>query len=367
MQVQVTLQRSTEHYSIAFGPLSDLPAALLDHGLRKGKCLLVTDTNVWPLYGNTVYDALQEAGWTVNKHVIPAGEESKSAGVLHGIYDVALQGGIDRQTPVFALGGGVVGDLAGFAAATILRGVPLVQIPTTLIAQADSAIGGKTGINHATGKNLIGAFYQPALVWMDTTTLQTLPEREWTSGLAEVIKYGCIADAKFLEDLDDHWHGVAYRERAVVQDLVCRSVVHKVQVVQADEKEAGVRAILNFGHTFGHAMERVAGYGVCTHGEAVAQGMLAALHLSQKLHPTLDISLAASLIQRLPAPNLLAAFNADQLVGAMSTDKKKIGNTLRFVLLDEIGHAYIDESIIKEQVIQAITQAAKERFPTRLS
>lgn len=362
MQITVTLPRPDHHYAIVFGPLSALPAHLNTVGLQRGKCLLVTDENVYPLYGQVLEPALTEAGWTVRVHVVPAREQSKSAAVLEEIYQTALEWGIDRDTPVLALGGGVVGDLAGFAAATLLRGLPLVQIPTTLMAQADSSIGGKTGINHPTGKNLIGAFHQPALVWMAPATLNTLPDREWTSGLAEVIKYGCIADAPFLDLLDAQWADVTARTPDVVAQMVYRAAQQKVRIVEADEREAGRRALLNFGHTFAHAIEHEAGYGVCTHGEAVAQGMLAALHLSRMKHPGLDIQQPVALINRLPAPGILAHLDPEALYAAMATDKKRRGDRLRFILLDRIGHGYVEDALGKEEVIRAIELARVKRL-----
>ncbi|MDX1488295.1 MAG: 3-dehydroquinate synthase family protein, partial [Acidiferrobacterales bacterium] len=252
---------SERSYALHFRPLADLPSLMDETGLRPGRCLLVTDENVAALYLSQLLVALTDTGWIPHEIVLVSGESTKSAAALQSIYDEALAWGVDRKTPVLALGGGVVGDLAGFAAASLLRGLPLVQIPTTLIAQVDSAIGGKTGINHSTGKNLIGAFHQPRLVCIDVPTLQTLPEREWSSGLAEVVKHALIADAGFFATLDANWEAILKRSPEVVENIVYHAARIKTKIVAEDEREKGRRAILNFGHTFGHALERVAGYG----------------------------------------------------------------------------------------------------------
>lgn len=344
--VRVALPDSTGRgYSILFESLTHAQARLREAGLRVGTCLLITDANVAAHYLAPLQSALEADGWAPHPLVVPAGEASKSAERLGDVYDWALGLGIDRQTPVLALGGGVVGDLAGFAAATLLRGLPLVQLPTSLVAQADSAIGGKTGINHATGKNLIGAFHQPRLVLADPATLQTLPEREWTSGLAEVVKAALIADADFLAWLETNWTGILQREAGAVATLVRRAAAIKAVVVAEDEREAGRRALLNFGHTFGHAIERVAGYGTFTHGEAVALGMRAALHLSQTLHPDVSFRSADALVARIPVPPGLADLAVADLMRAMQTDKKRRDGRLRFVALREPGAAYVTADV----------------------
>ena len=337
-------------YAIHFRPLAEIPDLLREAGLRVGSCLVVTDANVEALHGNRLLEALRGDGWTPHLHVLPPGEETKSEAHLAALYGWALGAGIDRQTPVLALGGGVVGDLGGFAAATLLRGLPLVQLPTTLVAQADSAIGGKTGINHAAGKNLIGAFWQPRFVLSDTETLQTLPEREWTSGLAEVVKASLIADADFADWLDAHWKAVLAREPEVAAQLVHRAAAIKAEVVAEDEREAGRRALLNFGHTFGHAIERAAGYGTFTHGEAVALGMRAAIHLSRSLRPDVAFDRADALVARLPVPSGLDTIPTPDLVAAMATDKKRGASGLRFIVLDAVGQASVVSDVPDEAV-----------------
>ncbi|MEM1044231.1 MAG: 3-dehydroquinate synthase [Bacteroidota bacterium] len=345
-------------YAVHLRPLADTPVLLGEVGLRAGRCLVVTDETVAALYLDSLRDALGSGGWTVRAHVLPPGEASKSAERLEALYGWALGLGIDRATPVLALGGGVVGDLAGFAAATLLRGLPLVQLPTTLIAQADSAVGGKTGINHAAGKNLIGAIWQPRLVVADPATLQTLSARDYASGLAEVVKSALIADADFVGWLGARWDEVLAREPSVVAPLVRRTAAIKAVIVAEDEREAGRRALLNFGHTFAHAIERAAGYGTFTHGEAVALGMRAALHLSRALAPEASFDQADALVSRLPVPPGLAQIPTEALTDAMATDKKRRAGRLRFVVLGKIGQARLAADVTPEAVAAA-WEAAK--------
>ena len=342
------------HYHIQ--SLDDVASLMYASGLRIGKCLLVTDHNVGKLYGNELISVLEHAGWHVKSITVQAGEKAKGYADLHNIYDEALSWGIDRKTPVIALGGGVVGDLAGYAAASLLRGLPFIQLPTTLIAQVDSALGGKTGINHSSGKNLIGAFHQPKFVCADLGTLQSLPDREWTSGLAEVVKHALIADVPFFEWMEANWSGIIERDSSVLGHLIHRGAGIKAAVVSQDEKEAGLRAILNFGHTFGHAIEHVAGYGHYTHGEAVTLGMRAALHLSVKLHPTLAYQRALDFVNQLPILAEPIDMPLEKLMTATHTDKKVLAGNVRFVLLDRIGHAYVEEAADKEDVATAFRQ-----------
>ncbi|MBX2821433.1 MAG: 3-dehydroquinate synthase [Rhodothermaceae bacterium] len=335
-------------------PLFDVPALMADSGLRQGKCLIVSDQSVGTLYGRQLENVLASKGWDPKRIDLPAGEPSKSYACLHDIYDTALSWGIDRRTPVIALGGGVVGDLAGFAAATLLRGLPLVQLPTTLIAQVDSALGGKTGINHEAGKNLIGSFHQPAFVCADLDSLTTLPQREWTSGLAEVVKHALIADTTFLDFLELNWPSILLRNPAVIGQMVHKAAAIKAAVVSEDVKEAGIRAILNFGHTFGHAIERIAGYGHFTHGEAVAVGMRMALRLSKHLHPALDIERCDAIVKQIPLYHSLTHLSVNDLIESMYADKKTLAGSLRFILLDRVGHAYVEINADTAQVRTAI-------------
>ncbi|CBH24646.1 3-dehydroquinate synthase [Salinibacter ruber M8] len=330
-------------YTVHFDSLATVPSLLEDVGLAAGRCLLVTDENVAHHYETPLIEGLSNAGWTVRSLVLPPGEQTKSASCLHRIYDDALAWGIDRQTPVLALGGGVVGDLAGFAAATLLRGLPLVQLPTSLLAQVDASVGGKTAINHDTGKNLIGAFYQPELVCADPQTLDTLPMREYTSGMAEVIKHALIRDPDLFEALEDHLVPVmARKDREIVSSVIEDAVGVKADVVSADEREEGRRAILNFGHTFAHALERVAGYGAFTHGEAVAIGMRAGLYLSHQRHPeAVPRERLDHVIRAVPIESDPAEVPFPDLYAAMAADKKNEGGTIRFVLLEQLGQAYV--------------------------
>ncbi len=340
-------------YAVHFEPLETLPRFLHEAGRAPGRVLVVTDDVVGPLYLDRVTGALGDAGWAPETFALAAGEGSKSASALGSVYDWALGLGIDRSTPLLALGGGVVGDLAGFAAATLLRGLPLVQIPTTVIAQVDSALGGKTGINHAAGKNLIGAFHQPLLVLADPATLSTLAERDFRSGLAEVVKHALIRDAGLVDRIERDWDAIRAREPDTLASLLRDAAEIKARVVAADEREAGERALLNFGHTFGHAIEREAGYGTVTHGEAVAIGMRAALHLSASLRggapagPTLPAPFdrADRLVAQLAPPALSPDLATRRLTDAMATDKKRAASGLRFIVLDEIGTARVADDV----------------------
>lgn len=347
---RIHIDLGTRSYDLRFQAIGSLPALLNELTLPAGRCLLITDENVADLYAGSIVETLGDHEWRPITITLPAGETTKSIEHLERIFDVSLSQGIDRSTPVVALGGGVVGDLGGFAAATLLRGLPLVQIPTTLIAQVDSAIGGKTGINHPAGKNLIGAFYQPQVVLVDSEVLLTLPPREWTSGLAEVVKHALIADESFVTFLEDRWDDVIRRKRGVIGPLVHRAAGVKARVVEQDERESGFRAILNFGHTFAHAIERTAGYGAFTHGEAVAAGMRAALHLSKRLRPELDAERADRLVARIPIASGLHSLDVSSLMAAMQTDKKVMAGRLRFVLLDRIGHAYVTDQVDRQDV-----------------
>ena len=353
MAVHVDLDERS--YDVHFRSLTALPALLDEAGLRVGRCLLVSDENVAAHYRMPLRTTLENAGWTVRSVVLPPGESTKSASHLQTLYDEALGWGIDRQTPVFSLGGGVIGDLAGFAAATLLRGVPLVHVPTSLLAQVDAAVGGKTAINHDTGKNLIGAFYQPRLVCADPSTLDTLPMDEYTGGMAEVVKHALIGDIGLVEHLEDHLAPVmARKDREAIATTIERAVRVKADIVSADEREAGRRAILNFGHTFAHAIEKVAGYGEFSHGEAVAVGMRAGLYLSHQRYPdAIPRDRANHLIRAIPVDGDPSSLSFDALYDAMAADKKNEGDTLRFVVLDRLGHASVVGDVSRAEAKQA--------------
>ncbi len=305
--------------------------------------LIVTNDVVAPLYGARLAELLRGRYRNVHTVVLPDGEEHKDWPTLNLVFDALLQHGCDRKTVIFALGGGVVGDMAGFAAASYMRGVPFVQVPTTLLAQVDSSVGGKTAINHPLGKNMIGAFYQPRQVVCDLDTMQTLPARELSAGLAEVIKYGPITDLKFLAWIEANIEALMARDPAALAHAVVRSCEIKAWVVAQDEREAGLRAILNFGHTFGHAIEAGLGYGQWLHGEAVGCGMVMATRLSQRLGGV-DAAFAerlTDLIRKAGLPVKGPQLGADRYMELMRVDKKAEAGAINFVVLDRPGHAAV--------------------------
>ena len=336
---------------ISFGDLRALPALIAEAEIGMGRCLIVTDSNVGPLYAGAVQKALEEEGWLVKLVTLPAGESTKSLESLGRLLDEGLGFRMDRQSPVIALGGGVIGDVAGFAAAVLLRGVPLVHVPTSLLAQVDSSIGGKTGINHLTGKNLVGAFHQPSMILIDQTTLSTLPQEELLGGLAEVVKTALLADAHLVDYLTENWDAVVAREAQAIATVVRRCAEIKVSIVVGDEKEAGRRALLNLGHTFGHAIEKVAGYQTVTHGVAVAAGMRSALELSAARYPEVDFAEARRLVERLPLPSSLANLSVDALIDAMLSDKKRSSGRLRFILLEKPGSAVVVDDVTRAEIV----------------
>jgi 3-dehydroquinate synthase len=349
--VSVQLNKVTDRsYRIFFQGLSTLPALMQAHGLTGKRCFVVSDENVAALYRSTIHEALTQSGYEALWIVLPAGEPTKSLAHLGTIYDVALEAKVDRKTPIIALGGGVMGDLAGFAAASLLRGLPFIQIPTTLMSQVDSSVGGKTGINHPAGKNLIGAFHQPKFVLCDFDSLRSLPEREWHSGLAEVVKHALIEDAALFEELSANWDAILQRDFSVIAPIIRRSVEIKADVVSEDETEQGKRAHLNFGHTFAHAIEQVTGYKRFLHGEAVSLGMIAALHLSAAHTPNFPLEKALSLVNRLPVAASATDLSLSELMDAMKGDKKASGGNLRFVLLDKIGSAFVSSEPSESQI-----------------
>ena len=305
------------------------------------RALIVSNTTVAPLLAATVRAALQPHYAKVGLLELPDGEVHKSWETLNLVFDRLLADACDRRTVLFALGGGVVGDMVGFAAACYMRGVPFVQLPTTLLAQVDSSVGGKTAINHPAGKNMIGAFYQPRLVLCDLETLGSLPERELSAGLAEVIKYGPIADADFLDWIDAHLETLRRRDLDALAQAVRRCCQIKAEVVGQDEREAGRRAILNFGHTFGHAIEAALGYGQWLHGEAVGCGMVLASELSARLGlmPPAFVRRMTRLVERAGLPTIVPGLEAERLMQLMRVDKKADDGEIRFVLVDRPGHA----------------------------
>jgi len=310
--------------------------------LRLGpRCAIITDTNVGRQYAKPAYNSLVRAGFEPSLIVVPAGETAKSLKTVQSCYDRLASHRLERKSFIVALGGGVVGDLAGFVAATYLRGIPFVQVPTTLLAQVDSSVGGKVGVNLKAGKNLVGAFHQPRLVLCDLNTLNTLPTQEYRAGLAEVIKYGIIYDPALFARLERELPALLRREPKILAAIVARCCQIKAAVVGQDETESGLRAILNFGHTIGHAIEAISGYGKYLHGEAIAIGQIAAARLSAALTglPMKDVTRITDLFQRagLPAQVKLNAGQRTKLFAAMKLDKKVSNGEIKFVLANRIG------------------------------
>jgi 3-dehydroquinate synthase len=316
--------------------------------VRGEDCLVVSNETVAPLYRDALAACL--SGKRVESINLADGEAHKTIDSVTLILDALVAMGANRDTTVVALGGGVVGDIAGFAAATYMRGVDFIQVPTTLLAQVDSSVGGKTGVNHPGGKNLIGAFHQPRLVLIDTDTLDTLPDRELRAGIAEVIKHGAIADADFFAWLEDNMDALLAMDAKALAHAVQRSCEIKAAVVAEDEREAGRRAILNFGHTFGHAIENCLGYGEWLHGEAVAAGMVMAAELSGVADS--DVARLRQLVSNGGLPISPPGVGAEKLLAAMGRDKKVLGKSLRFVLLRDIGDAFVtadyDKALLRE-------------------
>ncbi len=324
--------------------------------LKAPMAAVVSNETVAPLYLAGFSRALRDEGVRVTEIVLPDGEAHKNWQTLNRIFDALLENRCERATTIIALGGGVIGDLAGFAAACYQRGVPFIQVPTTLLAQVDSSVGGKTGINHPLGKNMIGAFHQPRLVLADTDTLATLPERELHAGLAEVIKYGLIRDLPFFEWLEANLDRLLAREAAALAHAIERSCANKAELVAEDEHESGPRALLNLGHTFGHAIEAGLGYGEWLHGEAVAAGIVMAAELSRRLDwlPAEDCRRITALLGRAGLPTQGPALGADRYLEWMALDKKVAAGKLRLVLLRKIGEGAISAEAGPPQIRAAI-------------
>jgi len=326
---------------------------ILPH-LKRKHVAIVTNTTVAPLYLEQLSASLQAAGVSVISIILPDGEAYKNSETLNLIYDALLQNRCERSTTLIALGGGVIGDLTGYAAATYLRGVPFIQIPTTLLSQVDSSVGGKTGVNHPLGKNMIGAFYQPQLVLADIDTLQTLPSREFSAGMAEVIKYGLIRDPDFFDWLEMHIDQLMALDESSITEAIYRSCQNKADVVARDEHETGERALLNLGHTFGHAIENAMGYGVWLHGEAVAAGTMMAADLSERmgwLKPE-DVKRIYALLTAANLPLEAPKLGVEKYLDLMQLDKKVADGKIRLVLQQGIGKSVItsdyDEKKLKE-------------------
>ena len=319
---------------------------LLTRHIAARRVVVVSNETVAPLYLEKVRRGLE--AFSPLDVILPDGEQYKTLEVLNRIFDALLAARCDRKTTILALGGGVIGDMAGFAAACYQRGVPFIQVPTTLLAMVDSSVGGKTGVNHPLGKNMIGAFYQPRAVIIDTTTLNTLPDREMSAGIAEVIKYGLIRDPEFFGWIEANLDRLLQRDPKALSEAIYRSCQNKAEVVAADEHESGVRATLNLGHTFGHAIETGMGYGNWLHGEAVAAGMVMAADLSHRLGwlKESDVTRITKLIARARLPVAAPArLSVQQFLDLMAVDKKVLGGKLRLVLLKRLGEAVVTDDI----------------------
>lgn len=332
------------------------PQELLEPYIHGKQVMIVSNDTVAPLYLDRYKAALENLGKTVATCILPDGEKYKNIEHLNLIFDALLEAGFNRDCTVLALGGGVIGDMAGFASACFQRGVYFIQVPTTLLSQVDSSVGGKTGINHPLGKNMIGAFQQPQVVLADMSQLSTLPDRELSAGLAEVIKYALLGDEDFLVWLEANMEGLIARDEQLLAEAVYRSCAHKARIVTNDEKEQGERALLNLGHTFGHAIESYLGYGEWLHGEAVATGMVMAADLSHRMGwiSLEDLERTKKIISRAQLPIVCPKIPLDDFLAYMAHDKKVLNGQLRLVLLQQLGKAVITRDFDVELMQQAI-------------
>jgi len=345
---------------VGYGSLGRLGEKLKKVGSSR-VAIVISDGNVSRLYGDRVQEILKAAGFAVNSFVVPPGEESKSINTAIDIYNFLIKKRVERDDILIALGGGMIGDLAGFVAATYLRGIPWVQVPTSLVAMVDASIGGKVAVNHHEGKNLIGAFYQPNLVLADTQTLATLPKRELTSGWAEVVKYGLILDKEFFEFLESSAGRLIKLEQDVVSKAIIRSASLKAQVVSQDEKERGQRIILNYGHTVAHGLEAATRYSHFLHGEAVAIGMMGAAKLSQKsgILPANVVKRQQSLLQKFGLPTTFSSTGLAEIAKAMEVDKKTRAKKIRWVLLEDIGKTAIRANVPQQDVLAVLEELSQ--------
>lgn len=343
-------------YDICFaGDFNELSSCAEKTGLKGRKACIITDSNAGPLYGEAVKEQLEKICSSVTVFTFTAGEEQKNLDTVRDIYGCLIENHFDRRDILVALGGGVVGDITGFAASTYLRGVPFVQIPTTLLAQVDSSIGGKTGVDFMQYKNMVGAFYQPAFVYINTNTLLTLSAAEFSCGMGEVLKHGLIMDESYYEWTISHMSEIEQREMDVLEEMIQKSCAIKKYVVEKDPKELGDRALLNFGHTIGHAIEKLKDFQI-HHGQCVGLGFVAAAYISHKrgllsaeeLYEIRDINVAFDL------PITFDGIAPEEILEATKLDKKMENGTIRFILLKKIGKAYIDKTVTDEEILEAI-------------
>ena len=350
---RVAVELGERSYPIVIGnSIDDEVVAFVRAAGYSARGMIVTDTNVGALHAGRIAEALARAGLHAEIAVIPAGESSKSLTQADRLFTRAIELGLDRRSPIIALGGGVVGDLAGFVAATYMRGVPFIQLPTSLLAQVDSSVGGKVAVNHPLGKNLIGAFYQPDAVFMDLGLLATLPAREIWAGLGEIIKYGIICDADFFVWLEEHSAQVLALDPAAAAHMIARSCEIKADVVRQDEREGGLRRILNFGHTIAHAIEKETGYVRYRHGEAVAIGMIGAAKISEEmgLLPAADRQRIEQLICAMGLPQRAEGVTANAMYEDLFHDKKTVGGRIHWVLVEGIGTVVVRDDVPEEIV-----------------
>ena len=361
-KVKVELGKNSYDIYIGNGLEEELVKFVKNAGFSK-KAMLVTDSNVEKIFSGEIRLALESANLEVKSVTIPAGETSKSLAEAEKIFTAAIEFGLDRKSAIFALGGGVVGDLTGFVAATYLRGVPFIQIPTSLLAQVDSSVGGKVAVNHKLGKNLIGAFYQPKAVFIDIDMLQTLLSREIASGLGEIVKYGIISDSELFKYIEDNAYQILALENDLMEHVIARSCEIKADVVSKDEKEGGLRRILNFGHTMAHAIEEATGYSKYVHGEAVAIGMIGAAHISRSLGRIDDETFdrLQNLIDKLGMVSRAKDCDVDEMLQAIFRDKKTINGKINWVLMDSIGKVSIMSDVPDEIVKSAFNYITKAR------
>ena len=356
VMVRLTAAGSDRSYPIHIGPNLLAQGDLLRALVGDRNVCLVTNETIAPLFQSSVLNALHDndaASRKVTVVELPDGEAHKTLASYERILTSALEDKHERSTVFIALGGGVIGDMTGFAAASFLRGADFIQVPTTLLSQVDSSVGGKTGVNHPMGKNLIGAFHQPIGVIIDTQTLETLPDREYAAGMAEVIKYGLIADANFFDYLIGHTEALVRRDEALLADVIARCCAIKADVVKRDEREGGVRAILNFGHTFGHAIEKEQGFGVWLHGEAVAAGMAIAARISAGRGAIEPGTVAAldGFLQAFSLPiHAPDGMGVDAFMSAMQGDKKVQAGKIRYVLLESLGNAFVTPGLDESEI-----------------
>jgi 3-dehydroquinate synthase len=356
------VETATQTYPIFVGyGLLDILGEKLKKVSSSRVAIVISDGNVSRLYGDRIQEILEDAGFAVNSFVVPPGEESKSINTAIDIYNFLIKKRVERDDILIALGGGMIGDLAGFVAATYLRGIPWVQVPTSLVAMVDASIGGKVAVNHHQGKNLIGAFYQPNFVLADTQTLATLPKRELTSGWAEVVKYGLILDKEFFKFLESNAGRLIKLEQDVVSKAIIRSASLKAQVVSQDEKERGQRIILNYGHTIAHGLEAATQYSHFLHGEAVAIGMMGAAKLSQKsgILPPDVVKRQQSLLQNFGLPATFSSTGLAEIAKAMEVDKKTRAKKIRWVLLEDIGETAIRANVPQQDVMAVLEELSQ--------